>query len=58
MLWLLDQHGLKVEGAGAAGVAGILSGRLKPVGETVVVVSGGNVDDDRLTALRKRSGAG
>lgn len=53
MLWLLDQHGMKVEGAGAAGVAGILTGKLKPVGETVVVVSGGNVDDDRLAELRK-----
>jgi threonine dehydratase len=56
MLWLLDQHGLRVEGAGAAGVAAILSGRLRPAGETVVVVSGGNVDDDRLATLRAPSG--
>ncbi|HET9424123.1 MAG TPA: pyridoxal-phosphate dependent enzyme [Gemmatimonadaceae bacterium] len=56
MLWLLDEHGLRVEGAGAAGVAAILSGRLRPIGETVVVVSGGNVDDDRIAELRARVG--
>lgn len=52
MLWLLDQHGLRVEGAGAAGVAAILSGKLRPDGQTVVVISGGNVDDERLDGLR------
>jgi threonine dehydratase len=55
MLWLLDRHDLRVEGAGAAGVAAILSGRLRPRGETVVVVSGGNVDDDRLASLRRET---
>ena len=53
MLWLLDEHGLKVEGSGAAGVAAVLYGRLKPKGKTVIVVTGGNVDDDRLEQLRK-----
>jgi threonine dehydratase len=53
MLWLLDTHGIKVEGSGAAGVAAILSGRLVPKGKTVIVVSGGNVDDDRLAGLRE-----
>jgi threonine dehydratase len=53
MLWLLDEHGLKVEGSGAAGVAAILSGRLRPKGKTVVVVTGGNVDDERLAKLRQ-----
>jgi threonine dehydratase len=52
MLWLLDEHGLKIEGSGAAGVAGILSGKLRPSGKTVVVVTGGNVDDERLARLR------
>jgi threonine dehydratase len=53
MLWLLDEHGLKVEGSGAAGVAAILSGRLVPNSTTAVVVTGGNVDDDRLQRLRE-----
>lgn len=55
ILWMLDQHGMKVEGAGAVGVAGILSGKLKVHGETVVVVSGGNIDDARVAALRQAS---
>jgi threonine dehydratase len=52
ILWLLDHHGMKVEGAGAVGVAAILAGKLKVEGETVVVISGGNVDEARLTELR------
>ena len=52
ILWLLDTHGLKVEGAGAVGVAAILAGKLTLQGETVVVVSGGNIDDDRVASLR------
>lgn len=52
MLWLQDEHSLRVEGAGAAGVAAILSGAYRPTGATAVVVSGGNVDDDRLERLR------
>ena len=55
MLWLLDTHGIKVEGSGAAGVAAILTGRVVPRGRTAIVVSGGNVDDDRLTRLRATS---
>lgn len=54
ILWLLDQHGMKVEGAGAVGVAAILAGKLKVEGETVVVISGGNIDEARLMALRKK----
>lgn len=57
MLWLLDQHGLKVEGAGAVGVAAILAGKLRPEGETVVIISGGNVDEARLTSLRSQTSA-
>jgi threonine dehydratase len=52
MLWLLDQHGLRVEGAGAVGVAAILAAKLRPPGEAVVVISGGNVDAARLSSLR------
>src|SRR5205085_12669167 len=53
MLWLLDHHQIKVEGSGAAGVAAILSGRLKPESKTAIVITGGNVDDDRLRRLRE-----
>jgi len=53
MLWLLDNHQIKVEGSGAAGVAAVLSGRFAPKSKTAIVVSGGNVDDDRLALLRQ-----
>jgi threonine dehydratase len=53
ILWLLDHHGLKVEGAGAVGVAAILSGKVRVTDETVIVISGGNIDDDRLANLRQ-----
>jgi threonine dehydratase len=52
ILWLFDRHGLTVEGAGAVGVAAILSGKVKVSGETVVVVSGGNIDPTRVATLR------
>jgi threonine dehydratase len=53
MLWLLDNHQIKVEGSGAAGVALILSGRLRPKEKTAIVVTGSNVDDDRLQHIRQ-----
>jgi threonine dehydratase len=43
--WFAGQHGARVEGAGACGVAAILSGRLKPETPCAVVVSGGNIDE-------------
>ena len=39
--------GGRVEGAGACGIAAILSGRLRPETPCVVVVSGGNIDEGR-----------
>jgi threonine dehydratase len=36
--------GLVVEPGGAVGLAALLSGRLPPLPDTVVVLSGGNVD--------------
>lgn len=48
---LLQEERLCVEGAGAVGVAALLSGRLHPVGEVAVVVSGGNVEARRLAGL-------
>ena len=50
MVLLLERSKLVVEGAGAAGVAALLSGKVKPPadGETCAVLSGGNVDATRL----------
>ncbi|OLT25827.1 hypothetical protein BJF79_43965 [Actinomadura sp. CNU-125] len=41
--WLLREHGLVAEGAGAAGVAAVLAGRVEITGRPVVVVSGRNI---------------
>lgn len=43
--WFASEHGARVEGAGACGVAAILTGRLKPETPCAVVVSGGNIDE-------------
>jgi threonine dehydratase len=45
--WLWEKHELKVEGAGACGVGAILTGKLKPETPCAVVISGGNIDDNR-----------
>ena len=39
-----EKHKLVVEPGGAVGLAALLSGKLAPAGDTVVVLSGGNVD--------------
>jgi len=41
---LLERSKMVVEGAGALGVAALISGRWQPSGDTVVVLSGGNID--------------
>jgi threonine dehydratase len=51
MRFLHVEHGLRVEGGGAVGVAALLAGRIRPVGTTVVVVSGGNVADEIFQAV-------
>ena len=50
---LLLRAKLYVEGAGAAATAALLAGKLKapPKGAVVSVVSGGNVDPERVFAL-------
>ena len=40
----LREHGLVVEPGGAVGLAALLSGKLMPAEDTVVVLSGGNID--------------
>lgn len=52
-LWI--EEGLKVEGAGAAGVAALLSGTAGEIDfPCAVVISGGNIDDSKHAALLKR----
>jgi threonine dehydratase len=50
MVLLLDRSKLVVEGAGAVGVAALMTGKVEPdgEGESCVVLSGGNVDASRL----------
>ncbi len=55
MVFLLERAKLVVEGAGAVGVAALLSGRLPAGGgATVVVLSGGNVDAGLLAEMARR----
>ena len=55
MVELLQRSKLVVEGAGAVSVAAIRTGAVEPAadGETVAVLSGGNVDLGRLSAIAR-----
>jgi threonine dehydratase len=57
MVLLMERAKLVVEGAGAVGVAALLSGELPPAarGVTAVVLSGGNVDAGVLPGLIRRA---
>jgi len=44
MRWAFDEHGLVVEPGGAAALAAVLAGKVEPVEDMVIMVSGGNVD--------------
>jgi threonine dehydratase len=55
MVFLAENAQLVAEGAGAASVAALMSGRLEPVaGATVAIVSGGNVDSGLLAEVLRR----
>jgi threonine dehydratase len=56
MVLLMDRAKLYVEGAGAVGVAALLSGAVRPapIGTTCVVLSGGNVDLGVVPGLIRR----
>jgi threonine dehydratase len=56
MMFLLERAKLVVEGAGAVGVAALLRGHLglSGPGQTVVVLSGGNVDAGLLAQIARR----
>ena len=49
--WLWVHEQVRAEGAGAVGVAALLAGRLTSHGPLAMVVSGGNIDADRLAAI-------
>jgi threonine dehydratase len=50
---LLERTKLLVEGAGAVGVAALLSGRIAGGGPTAVVLSGGNIDATTLISVTR-----
>ena len=50
---LLERTKLVVEGAGAAGVAALLAGRIPGDGPTVAVLSGGNIDPTLLIQVMR-----
>jgi threonine dehydratase len=60
MVLLCERGKLVVEGAGAAGVAALLCGAASPAesGTTAVVLSGGNVDAQRLAGVISRHQTG
>jgi threonine dehydratase len=59
ILWIEREHGLRVEGAGAAATAAVLSGKLKDFPTpAAIVLSGGNIDPDRFESLRERVATG
>ncbi len=55
VVFALERHQLVVEGAGAVGLAALLSGKVKePGGHLAVVVSGGNIDVPLLLKLAQK----
>jgi threonine dehydratase len=59
MALLLGEAKLVVEGAGAVGVAALISGREPPPegGVSAIVLSGGNIDEEWLVAVARRGEA-
>jgi len=57
MAGLFREHRLVVEGSGAVGVAALLTGRVRPPAgsRVLVVLSGGNVDPERLLTLASQA---
>lgn len=49
--WFAREHGARVEGAGACGVAAILTRKLHPESPCAVVVSGANIDEGRWSLI-------
>lgn len=58
ILVLLERAKLVVEPSGAAGVAAVLAGKVKAVGPTAVILSGGNIDPMIMERVISRGLAG
>jgi threonine dehydratase len=56
MAALFAKEGLVVEGGGAVGVAVLMAGKVELGGDTVVVISGGNVDPNVLSGISDEAG--
>ena len=54
ILLLIERGKFVVEGAGALGVAAVMSGRYRPAGPALAVVSGGNIDINLLGSIVRR----
>jgi threonine dehydratase len=50
MRWLMVNHGLVAEGAGAAGVAAVLAGKVATASRLIALVTGRNVTPERYAA--------
>lgn len=56
MTFALERHQLVVEGGGAVGIAAVLAGKVKEIGEnTTIVISGANVDLPVLIEVAQKS---
>jgi threonine dehydratase len=49
-------HGQVIEGSGAVGLAAVMSGKVVGGGRTMVLVSGGNIDDDKHRKIVESAG--
>lgn len=58
MRFAFDSLRLVVEPGGAAALAAVLAGKVSPPDDSVVLLSGGNVDPDFYASVLKGSGAG
>jgi threonine dehydratase len=56
--WLWREHGERVEGSGACGVAALLAGKIDVATPAVVVVSGGNIDMPKFESILAQQPAG
>ena len=54
IVMLMERSKLVVEGAGAVGIAAVMTGRIACKGKTVVVLSGGNIDTKLLSTVIER----
>ena len=55
MIAMIDSHQVLLEASGAAGLAAVISGKIKCAGKCVVVLSGGNIDAQTLKTFLDKS---